>query len=152
VERRGTVYIAPVASYLPGGRLVDPEMSAFYVSWQESDTDTRRGELLEDAGVITGAETAIAWGRERSDRVLIRLSHSDQGQFSAGRVQLTESKGGGREFPAWPPISPPPDGWWTPSDEAAAWEEAVASARREAAGAEIRSERDRPNGPWTGLA
>ena len=131
--------------------MVDPEASIFEVHWEAWDDETLTGEMLASGGEMEGAEAAIAWGRERCDRVLIRLAHSDESHFSAGRIQLTESAGSGRAFPTWPPDSPPPDGWWTPSDEAAAWEEAVESARREAAGSEVRSERDRPNGPWTGL-
>jgi hypothetical protein len=121
VERRGTIYIAPVASYLPSGWMVDPEASTFSVSWQDWDEDTQTGELLEDDGEVIGAEAAIAWGRERCDRVLIRLGHTDATYFSAGHVHLTDqSDGTGRALPVWPPGSAPPEGWWTPSAEAEA--------------------------------
>src|SRR5205814_1599338 len=59
VERRGTIYIAPVASYLPSGRMVDPEASTFSVHWEDWDEDTQMGELLEHGGEVAGAEAAI---------------------------------------------------------------------------------------------
>jgi hypothetical protein len=129
VERRGSVYIAPVASYLPSGRMVDPQASIFSVSWQDWDNETQAGELIEDGGEVAGAEAAIAWGRGRSDRVLIRLGHTDETHFSAGYLHLTEQTSReGRTFPTWPPEGPPPEGWWIPSDEAAAGAGAVAKA------------------------
>jgi hypothetical protein len=131
--------------------MVDPETSIFGVHWEAWDDERQTGEMFADGGEIEGAEAAIAWGRERCDRVLIRLAHSDEGHFSAGRVQITERTDGGRAFPTWPPASPPSDGWWTPSDKAVAWDEAVERARREAAGSNVQSERERPDGPWTGL-
>src|SRR5579884_539907 len=33
-ERGGTVFIAPTASYVPSGRLVDPATSTFFVHWE----------------------------------------------------------------------------------------------------------------------
>jgi len=109
--------------------MVDPEASTFSVSWQDWDDETQRGELLEDGGEMDDAEAAIAWGRERSDRVLIRLAHTHESQFSVGRAALTENMdGSGRAFPAWPPDSAPPEGWWTPSAEAAAEAEAIKKA------------------------
>ena len=84
--------------------MVDPATSSFWASWQD-------GEPLEDVHVI-GAEAAIAWGRERSDRVLIRLGHVEGTHFSAGGEHL--------DVPSWPPAAAPPEGWWTPVDEAAA--------------------------------
>jgi hypothetical protein len=148
-ERRGTVFIAPVASYLPSGRMVDPDSSVFNVSWQ--DNEPGRSELLADAGEIEGAEAAIAWGRERCERVLIRLAHTDEGHFSAGRVRLTaNADGSGEAFPVWPPAVTPAEGWWTPSDEAAAFEKAVEEARRERP--LVDPGRLGVSGPWTGLA
>jgi hypothetical protein len=55
IERRGTVYVAPVASYLPSGREVDPEASSFQVSWQDWDEETQTGQLPGD-GEVAGAE------------------------------------------------------------------------------------------------
>lgn len=98
--------------------MVDPEASPFHVSWQDWDDDTQRGELIEKGGEIVGAEAAIAWGRARSDRVLVRLGHTDDTHFSAGHIQLSEqTAGGGRAYPLWPPDGTPAEGWWTPSDE-----------------------------------
>jgi hypothetical protein len=147
-ERRGTVFIAPVASYLPSGRMVDPDTSTFSVSWQ--DNEQRRSETLADADEIEGADVAIAWGRERCDRVLIRLAHTAESHFSAGRVRLTpNTDGSGEPLPVWPPAAPPPEGWWTPADEAAAFEAAVEEARREPLPVDPR--RLGVSGPWTGL-
>jgi len=125
VERRGTVGIAPQASFLPPGRMVDPSAFVFSVVWEDWDESTQEGELI-DHGEMTGAEAAIAWGRERSDIVLIRLAHSEEYYFSAGRVQPPD-----RAYPPWPPSEAPPAGWWTPSDEAVAAEAAYENARDE---------------------
>jgi hypothetical protein len=120
VERRGIVYISPTAVYLPISRMVDPLASVFSVSWQDWDDSAQRGEMIEDGGEVSSAETAISWGHKRSDRVLIRLGHTEETQFSAGPVRLEETHGNGRSLPLWPPKAPPSEGWWTPSDEAAA--------------------------------
>jgi hypothetical protein len=127
-ERRGTVFIAPQADHLPAGRWVDAVSTTFWVSWQAWDDGHQRGEMLEDDDV-SGAEAAIAWGRERSDRVLIRLSHDRDSQFSAGVVDLTErTDGTGRPYPRWPPASGVEAGW-TPQDEAAAQAALIEAAR-----------------------
>jgi hypothetical protein len=76
-ERRGEVYIGPSAHFEPDGRMVDPETSLFYASWQDN-------RVLEDEDDIRGAEAAIEWGRERSDYVIIRLGHRGDTFFSAG--------------------------------------------------------------------
>jgi hypothetical protein len=129
MQRRGTVYIAPLTRYMPSERMVDPHAFAFSVSWQDWDDEAERGELIEDGGQVAGAEVAVAWGRERSDRVLIRLGHTDDSLFSAGLVDLIDRTDGSRRaFPVWPPGGPPPGGWWGPSDEAAAAAEAFARA------------------------
>jgi hypothetical protein len=147
-DRRGTVFITPVASYLPSGRMVDPDTSAFDVSWQ--DNQPGRFETVADAREIKGAEAAIAWGRERCDRVLIRLAHTPESHFSAGRVRLTaNTDGSGEPFPVWPPAAPPPEGWWTLADEAAAFQEAVEEVRRNPPLVDPR--RLPVSGPWTGL-
>jgi hypothetical protein len=144
MERRGVVYIAPTAHYLPPGRLVDPERSSFEVHWECPDV----AEVLADAGVIAGATEAIRWGRERCDRVLTRLAHTSESHYSAGEVPLTENADGtGRRFPIWPPIQRPREGWWTPEDEEAAWEQAVEDARRSQPRL---PDGEPPPGPWTG--
>jgi hypothetical protein len=96
-ERRGTVWIGPSTLELPSGRLVDPATARFWVSWQDD-------ELLED-DEVAGAEAAIAWGRERAERVLIRLGHNGP-HYAAGEVS-------GGSAPSWPPETPP-EGWFTP--------------------------------------
>jgi hypothetical protein len=99
-EQRGTVYIAPSGD-VPTGRMVDPDTSSFWVSWQDEGLD----DVIESDDIV-GAEAAIAWGRERADVVVIRLGHTDDTYFSAG--DITDPSG-----PSWPP-TPPPEGWFTP--------------------------------------
>lgn len=119
--RRGVVYIAPTARYLPRGRMVEPARSPFSVHSEDWDGDAGRGELLELGGAIVGAEAAIEWGRARCDRVLIRLTHSHDGQYSAGAEPLTDERAGhGDPLPTWPPKETGREPWWTPEDEAAA--------------------------------
>jgi hypothetical protein len=130
-ERGGTVFIVPVVSYLPSGRLVDPATSSFWVHWEDWDDKREEGVILADGGNIEGADAAIAWGRERCDRILIRLGRTPESHFSAGYVHLTENTdGSGEPFPVWPPDGIPPEGWWSPSDEAAAMREAIEQEAR----------------------
>src|SRR6266849_1724638 len=70
IERRGTAYVVPLASHLPGGRMVDPEVSVFHVSWQDWDDEKQMGELIENGGEIVGTEAAIAPCARPSDRSL----------------------------------------------------------------------------------
>ena len=111
IERRGTVYIAPTAGFEPDGRMADPETTLFWVSWQDN-------RPLEDDD-IRGAEAAIEWGRERSDYVLIRLGHRGDTYFSAGTKHPPENPDDPYDepLPIWPPSGPPPEGWFTPTDE-----------------------------------
>jgi hypothetical protein len=51
MERRGVLYIAPTAHYVPLGRLVDPECSSFHVHWEDPDVP----EMLANAEEIVGA-------------------------------------------------------------------------------------------------
>jgi hypothetical protein len=116
-EKRGRVWIAPATfDPIPKGMWVDPVTTTFAASWQYV-----RDEAPEDAGVellgqeeIVGADAAIAWGRERAQIVLIRLSHSAGSYFSAGEVTHSGSLDAG-SIPAWPPTGPPPQGWFTPA-------------------------------------
>jgi len=57
--KQGTVWIAP-EGWVPPGRMVDPAVTDFWVSWQDD-------RALEDE-VIRGADAAIRWGQERSGR------------------------------------------------------------------------------------
>lgn len=102
-EKRGTVYIAPSAFDVPTGRMVDPETSLFWVSWQDETAD----DVVESRDDIVGAEAAIAWGRERADVVVIRLGHRGDTYFSAGDIPDPS-------MPPWPPRTPPAEGWFTP--------------------------------------
>jgi hypothetical protein len=113
-DRRGTVYIGPSAFFAPDGRMVDPATSLFWVSWQGDD------RVLED-GDIHGAEAAIAWGRERSDYVMIRLGHRGDTFFSAGTKHPPDNPDDPYDepLPIWPPSGPPPEGWYTPTDDEA---------------------------------
>jgi hypothetical protein len=102
VSKRGTVWIAPSAFEIPSGRMVDPATSSFWVSWQDDDG------VVADTDLV-GAEAAISWGRQRSERVLIRLGHSAGTYFSAGRKRE-------EGMPEWPPTEAPPDGWLAPRE------------------------------------
>jgi hypothetical protein len=84
-SRRGTVFIAPVDA-VPDGTTVDPKTAIFWSSWQDDG-------VLEDAE-IAGADSAVAWGRARSDRVFIRLGHTEDTYYSAGAEHV--------EYPEWP--------------------------------------------------
>jgi hypothetical protein len=101
VRRRGRVFVAPVP-VAPGLSAADakapvgvPPLSAFWASWE-----------VEDAGGETAyfrtVEDAIAWGRERSRVVLVRLgSGADETYFSAGDAPGFRTEG--TPMPVWPP-------------------------------------------------
>jgi hypothetical protein len=89
--------------------MVDPRTAAFFVSWQDD-------ALLED-DLRVSAESAIAWGRERADFVLIRLGHGAGTYFSAGvRDPPVDDESPEPQWPAprWPPAAEPEEGWWNP--------------------------------------
>ena len=102
MNKRGVVWIAPLDP-VPSGLMADPVKSVFWVSWQHDEEG-----LLGDAEIL-GAEEAIAWGRQRAERIRIRLGHTDDTYFSAG-----EKSAAG--LPRWPPNQRPPGGWWLPGD------------------------------------
>ncbi len=102
---RGQVFIAPVAAVPADGSMVDPERSRFWASWHD-DNHESGVEIIE----VDGAEAAIAWGRERSQIVLIRLGHRGDTYFSAGTTPVEHDDG---PMPLWPPTAPP-NGWWQP--------------------------------------
>lgn len=89
---------------MPRGRMIDPELGDFWVSWQDD-------RALENE-TVRGAEAAIAWGRERSSVVMIRLGHTSDTYFSAGDEHPSDD--GNDELPRWPPAGPPAEGWWQP--------------------------------------
>jgi hypothetical protein len=105
-QKRGTVYIAPTASSVPESRMVDPETSLFWVSWQNDAAD----DVIEWRDDVLGAEAAIAWGRRRADVVVIRLGHAGGTYFSAGSRPDAS-------IPSWPPQTPPPEGWFRPRSD-----------------------------------
>jgi len=106
---RGAVYIAPVDEVPADGSMVDPAVARFWASWQDDDLDGPAA-LLEEVD-LDSADAAIAWGRKRSEIVLIRLGHRGDTYFSAGSSQPRDDP-----MPAWPPPAPPPDGWWSPGN------------------------------------
>lgn len=103
---RGTVFIAPVAPVPADGSMIDPAAGRFWASWQEEGEPAS----LEDVELV-GAEAAIAWGRERSETVLIRLGNRGDTYFSAGLAPAEDDDG---PLPIWSPAWPPPGGWWEP--------------------------------------
>lgn len=107
IERRGNVYIGPSAHFEPDGRMVDPATSLFWVSWQND-------RVIEDDD-IRGADAAIEWGRQRSDYVFIRLGHRGDTWFSAGAKHPPDNPD--EPLPIWPPSGPPPEGWYTPTED-----------------------------------
>jgi hypothetical protein len=108
---------------VPPGRLVDPQLTTFFLNWD----DEREDGYIEDTRLL-GAEAAIAWARQRSDRIAIRLAHTDESYFYAGSIPIENERDGVRvSYPPWPPAGPPVGGWWTPADDEAA---AIESYRR----------------------
>lgn len=108
VHRRGTVYIAPVEPVPADGSMIDPASAKFWASWQDEDADGP----LDDVD-LDGAGAAIAWGRERSSVVLIRLGNRGDTYFSAGEEHVEDDEDD--PMPQWPPEGPPPGGWWDPN-------------------------------------
>jgi hypothetical protein len=104
VEPRGVVYISPVIIVPPGLRL-DPEASLFGASWQD---DYRE---LDSLDYVTAA-SAIAWGRDRAQTVLIRLGGSIDDYFTAGDRRPHDDSPEEPDIPDWPPTRPPKGGWW----------------------------------------
>lgn len=84
--------------------MVDPVNTAFWASW-ESDAH------LENVHVL-GAAEAMAWGRQRANRVLIRLGHTSESYFCAGDEP-------DNDLPRWPPAPAPAEGWWSAVDPVA---------------------------------
>lgn len=99
----------------------DPELHASWATGRFAASLQTDEELLEEVEGVTAGE-AVAWGRARSARVLIRLAEGDY--FSAGDEEL-------EDLPAWPPPDLPelvrrrvPSEEWkdrTPADAPIAW-------------------------------
>jgi len=68
--------------------MIDPSTARFSASWQDEDGPA----TLEDIE-LDGAEAAIAWGRERSETVLIRLGNRGDTYFSAGVAPAEDDDG-----------------------------------------------------------
>ena len=50
-------------------------------------------------------EEAVAWGRERALKVLVRLGATEDSIYSAGESPVTRlSDGTGEAYPEWPPL------------------------------------------------
>ncbi len=91
MERFGIVYIAPAP---------DPDTHTFSGYWDRSDPP----EILEQGPGWDDVEEAIAWGRERAPRVMVRLGQDETSIYSAGEIQLTRfSDGTGETYPEWQP-------------------------------------------------
>ena len=108
--------------------MVDPATGRFEASWQaEGETD-----VLEEVET-DGAEAAIEWGRARAEFVYIRLGNRGDTYFYAGAIPPQDEDD--EPIPAWPPLGPPPGGWWAPPvrptlEEAEAVAAAVAAGRQ----------------------
>ena len=50
--------------------------------------------IVEDTEIV-GGDAAVAWGRVRSDRVFIRLGHTEDTYYAAGAERAVE-------YPEWP--------------------------------------------------
>jgi hypothetical protein len=107
MQRRGEVLIGPVEPVPADGSMIDPARGRFWAVWED---ETAEG-LVEEVEV-DGADAAIAWGRERSCVVLIRLGNRGDTYFSAGDDHVADDED--EPFPVWPPDRPPTGGWWDP--------------------------------------
>jgi hypothetical protein len=96
-ERHGQVFIAP---RLDGG---------FGAYWDNEEPDKNEPpQMLEEGPVFTDVEDAIAWGRDRALRVLVRLGHDSSSLYSAGEYQLHDGPwGSGPAIQGWPPVEGP---------------------------------------------
>jgi hypothetical protein len=104
------VFISPAASHVPEGRCADPDRTPFGASWQRDERNDPAP--LEDYESV-GAAPAIAWARERSGTVLIRLGSTYDTTFWAGAEPEDPSDPDYEGLPVWPPAEPPAEGWWT---------------------------------------
>ena len=88
--------------------MIDPERARLWVSWQDEDAEG----AVENVD-LDGADAAIAWGRERSRVVLIRLGNRGDTYFSAGEEHVVDDEG--EPLPPSPPKRSPTGGWWDPT-------------------------------------
>lgn len=91
-DREGIVYIS---------RDIGEAGQSFVGHWERGDPP----KMLEEGPGWDDPEHAIAWGRERADRVLIRLGDDETSIYSAGLVRLTRYvDGSGDPYPEWPSL------------------------------------------------
>jgi hypothetical protein len=90
VERRGIVYIAPT---------VDGGYTGY---WDAGDPPA----VLEQGPGWSDPNDAVAWGRKRALRVILRVGATDDTIYSAGDEPIAElADGSGRRYPTWPPLA-----------------------------------------------
>ena len=90
VERLGIVYIA--RNYPVEGSL------RFTGYWDRGDPP----ELLEDGPGWDDLHDAVAWGKARAPRVLVRLGATEDTIYSAGEIHLAKYADGSAPYPVWP--------------------------------------------------
>jgi hypothetical protein len=88
-DRHGQIFIA---AHPDGG---------FGAYWDNEEPDKDEPpDMLEEAPPFTDVEDAIAWGRVRAHRVLVRLGDDSTTLYSAGSECLTWDDG--EPLPEWP--------------------------------------------------
>ncbi len=114
----GVVLVTPAVVAMPLDRMVDPARAEFNAIWYEDFEDwSGRTERVR----VVGAEAAIAWAKERADRVVIRLDDGGDPEaktsFSAGPEPAWIGGIHDGPLPSWPgALVPPPEGWYEPSE------------------------------------
>jgi cytidine deaminase len=96
-ERHGQVFIAPHPHLALRG--------SFTAYWDNGEPDKNEPpRMLEQAPVFAEVEEAIAWGRARARRVLVRLGNDSTRMYSAGSEPLPwNSNSPESVLPEWPP-------------------------------------------------
>jgi hypothetical protein len=91
LERFGIVRIA---RNFPSGS--GPRFTGY---WDRGDPP----ELLEEGPGWDDLHDAVAWGKARAPRVLVRLGATDDTIYSAGEIRLTHNADGSdTPYPLWP--------------------------------------------------
>jgi hypothetical protein len=91
VGRDGIVYIA--RSHPPWNK---PRFTGY---WERGEP----AEMREQGPGWDDLHDAVAWGKARAPRVLVRLGATEDTIYSAGEIQLTEhADGSGAPYPVWP--------------------------------------------------
>ncbi len=91
--RHGEVFIAP---HLDGG---------FGAYWDNEEPDKNEPpRTLEESPLFTNLEEAIAWGRARVRKVVVRLGNDSTTMYSAGSERLAWTSDSPEDLlPEWPP-------------------------------------------------